>query len=188
MKLANLVFALMLSVCMNTAQAGLILDSNGQLMGATDVLVDGTLYDVNFVEGSCASVWTGCDEASDFVWQNKEVALLSVVALMEQVFTNSYDVDPSLTNGCSHSGICNIWGTYWNDYQNAAYRSRFMNYDVESSDAAVVDGVQYYLSFDSSSWNTDVNARWAVAEVPEPSTLAIFALGLMVLATRRFKK
>jgi hypothetical protein len=31
-------------------------------------------------------------------------------------------------------------------------------------------------------------ANWGATEVPEPSTLAIFALGLMGLASRRFKK
>jgi hypothetical protein len=41
------------------------------------------------------------------------------------------------------------------------------------------------MSFDLG---TDLNIPEANSEVPEPSTLAIFALGIIGLASRRFKK
>jgi hypothetical protein len=34
----------------------------------------------------------------------------------------------------------------------------------------------------------ELNNKWLVTDVPEPSTLAIFALGMIGLASRRFKK
>jgi len=53
--------------------------------------------------------------------------------------------------------------------------------------------------FSTISWNTDDGSEWfqvsdlrytagSTAQVPEPSTLAIFALGIIGLASRRFKK
>ncbi|MFT4938920.1 MAG: hypothetical protein ACI88A_001952 [Paraglaciecola sp.] len=43
----------------------------------------------------------------------------------------------------------------------------------------------YYGSFDDVSYS---RSNQSVADVPEPSTLAIFALGMIGLASRRFKK
>ena len=42
---------------------------DGQLVGATGVEVDGSFYDVVFDEGSCVSIFSGCDEVSDFFLQ-----------------------------------------------------------------------------------------------------------------------
>ena len=39
---------------------------DGELVGASDVLVDGTLYDVKFQDGTCVDLFDGCDEVSDF--------------------------------------------------------------------------------------------------------------------------
>ena len=38
---------------------------DGQLMGASNVSVDGSLYDVQFLDGSCIDLYNGCDEVSD---------------------------------------------------------------------------------------------------------------------------
>lgn len=53
--------------------------------------------------------------------------------------------------------------------------------DGSSSTLSVLDGSHNALAFDS------IHATVA-SEVPEPSTLAIFALGMIGLASRRFKK
>ena len=42
----------------------------GQLTGFTDVDVNGTLYDVDFSDGTCVALFDGCDEAGDFTFQN----------------------------------------------------------------------------------------------------------------------
>ena len=44
----------------------LILDGNGKLAGAKNLLVEGNLFNVSFVDGTCASVFSGCDSPSDF--------------------------------------------------------------------------------------------------------------------------
>jgi hypothetical protein len=54
---------LLVSIVLSSAAsaATLIVDSNGILTGATGVNVGGTLYDVEFVDGSCIALFDGCD-------------------------------------------------------------------------------------------------------------------------------
>jgi hypothetical protein len=61
--------------------------------------------------------------------------------------------------------------------------------------------IQFKGAFDNVSWNSLSSENWngftvgvqgaskdVFTSVPEPSTLAIFALGIMGLASRRFNK
>ena len=61
--------------------------------------------------------------------------------------------------------------------------------------------LRYAGAFDQISWNSLSTENWncftvgiqgtsqdVFTDVPEPSTLAIFALGIMGLASRKFKK
>ena len=53
----------------------------GILTGATDVDVDGTLYDVQFLDGSCISLFDGCDNATDdFAFTTNADALVAAQA------------------------------------------------------------------------------------------------------------
>ena len=53
---------------------GLMLDiRNGELFGASDVNVNGTLYDVAFQDGTCIDLYNGCDEKHRFsIYQSFE--------------------------------------------------------------------------------------------------------------------
>jgi hypothetical protein len=82
----------------------------GQLMGASGVLVDGNLYGVQFLDGTCIDLFNGCDDVSDFTFQTEASATLASQALLDQVFLDGVDgaVDslPSLTNGCEDATTC----------------------------------------------------------------------------------
>ena len=60
-------------------------DSNGQLTGATGVNVDGSFYDVEFVDGTCTEVFTRCEQDS-FIFKTNVSANLASEALIQQVF------------------------------------------------------------------------------------------------------
>ncbi len=49
-----------------TANAVVLNVSDGQFLGATGVDVGGTLYDVTFVDGTCITLFDGCNEIADF--------------------------------------------------------------------------------------------------------------------------
>ena len=87
----------------------LVIDG-GKLTGATGVDVGGTLYDVTFVDGSCAAVFAGCDQASDFTFSDGTTALAATNALADQVFldgnSGAFDSQPDLTFGCTSVTRC----------------------------------------------------------------------------------
>lgn len=89
--------------------ATLIVDGSGKLTGATDVNVLGTVYDVVFLDGTCASVFNGCDENDNFAFSNSRDAGLAALALLDQVFVGSFDDSPALTSGCTDPLRCSVW-------------------------------------------------------------------------------
>jgi hypothetical protein len=78
--------------------------SGGRLLGASSVNVGGTLYDVQFVDGTCAALFAGCDEPADFPFTTSPDAAAAAQALLDQVFLDGaqglFDTDPTLTEGC----------------------------------------------------------------------------------------
>lgn len=69
-------------------------DGNGRLVGATDVRVNGTLYDVVFKNGTCIALFSGCDGLEDFVFADQIGATNAAVALRNAI--NHKDTDPHL--------------------------------------------------------------------------------------------
>lgn len=91
------------------------LTTDFQLIGATDVDVNGVLYDVTFADGPCTAIFSGCNEASDFDFATDVEAEAAAQALLDQVFLNAparflFDTDPLRTRGCDEllSGACGI--------------------------------------------------------------------------------
>ena len=82
----TLILALAVPFVSSSAFAATLNIVGGQLMGASNVLVGGNSYDVQFIEGTCIDLYNGCDEASDFTFQTEAAAILASQALHEQVF------------------------------------------------------------------------------------------------------
>ena len=93
----------------SSAQAAVTLDIvGGQLMGASNVVIDGALYDVQFLEGTCIELYNGCDDNSDFApMQTFAFVEQALAALGAQVFVDTgvagqeFSTNSNLTNGCN---------------------------------------------------------------------------------------
>ncbi|MGF1699537.1 PEP-CTERM sorting domain-containing protein [Photobacterium makurazakiensis] len=166
-------------------------DGTGQLLGASNVDVGGVLYDVEFVAGTCTDLFNGCDELSDFAFNTLPSAQLAVSALMDTVLIDTvdglFDSDPSLTNGCSAIPVCFILTPY--EFINIATIKivGVRNALSEPSDSHTVGGNAIGKNENFAAHPFFNYARWSpseVSDVPEPSTLIIFCLGLIGLARK----
>lgn len=159
----------------------------GELKGAHGVNVDGAVYDVEFVEGTCIDVFDGCDEASDFGFADLAAAQLASQALQDQVFLDggagNFDSVPNLTFGCSGSfcGAVTPFGVP--DATNTSVISS-INFVAEASD--VYGNGSTARTYDTGSSNLDelsVYVVWTPVQAAAPlPALAPVGHGLLIIA------
>ena len=198
-----------LTFCSTTAFSGPILDiQNGQLHGAKGVLINGTSYDVKFLEGTCLDLFNGCDNAAnDFDFPvtdlsistlNASFAKLASQALLDQVFLDNsagnFDSDPTSIYGCNYYNLCEIVTPVFTsitsgvNYFTAITAGNTGTPDYDST--GVWYGIPITAEFDidpNNQFNNDtiVFADWSLSQVtqppssvPEPTSLALLGLGL----------
>jgi hypothetical protein len=164
-----------------SAQAAVLqVDAGGILTGATGVVVNGSLYDVSFVDGSCVGLFGGCDQVSDFDFQTSADALAASQALLDSVLidTGSYMFDTHwwLVSGCGTTAYpCGVFTPYSpSSSPYTVLTSVAVNY---SSDSVSLSSLS--RSDDTSSATSYVYAKWTpVSPVPEPETYVMLLAGL----------
>jgi len=196
--LSTLFLSLIRKLCLVTAllgaansHAGLIVDS-GELLGATAIEVAGYgTFDVSFQDGSCAELFSGCDELSDFPFTSYEQVRAASQALLDQVFIDSdlglFDSTPALTRGCEDDNKCIALIPY-KFRDNWVMSKNLINANSEGDD--------------EHSWTTNLgieqsitgrsNSTFAiftqVVQVPTPATALLFASALFALVSFRRRK
>ena len=83
--------------------ATLLVSGSGILTGATGVNVEGTLYDVEFVDGTCAALFDGCDSVNDFTFSTEADALVASQRCLIKYSSIPHKVS-SIRTPASHSG------------------------------------------------------------------------------------
>ncbi len=191
--LRTLALGMFLLFPLHSHAASIVLDDSGQLIGADDVLVEGVLYDVRFVEGSCIDLFGGCNDVGDYTFTTEGDALAASQALFDQVFdvNAAFDAEPELTFGCEQTDRCLVATAYGNATSNAnVLFAGALNWaDGLAADLAYINtlGGALITTTDTSSHAHTVYADWTPTPVPVPPAVWLFGSGLLGLvgAARR---
>ena len=116
--------------------------NNGLLVGINGVDVNGTLYNVSFVDSSCIALFNGCDvPAEDFPFSDDASTLAAsqaILDLLQDGVDGEFDTDPNTMNGIT-LGIANLL-TPTGFWSNGNVKAGFAINNIEESDDSVYLG------------------------------------------------
>ena len=208
MKLYRMIFSvtvLLLFSLIGVSNATPTLDvRGGNLFGASNVEVNGILYDVAFLDGTLEELYDGADQNSDFVFSSpgtqiaaNHLARAACEALIDQVFIGVFDASPVLTNGIfdrAPLASAYIVTPFWVLNPDSIAIHSVVNLPG-SIDDVITTGPSTRV-FDSGWWGKNpavgegadnvVIAVWSLATeigapttpVPEPTSVLLFSFGL----------
>ena len=178
---------LLLSLGLSQVSAAVVLNvQGGVLMGATGVSVMGNDYDVSFTDGSCSSLFSNC---TSFALTSQTMADAAAQALLDQVFIDSvlgqFDSVTSLIAGCTATNVCEVLSAFTSNSSNFV-GSRAKNLSGTGTDS--ITGFLQGKNYDTGLFVYQTFAVWTPsASVPEPGTLALAGIAVLLLARSRRK-
>jgi hypothetical protein len=199
MKLSLLFAGLLAAVSMPTSAATLLINSSGLLTGATGINIEGGIFDVEFLDGTCSALFAGCDDQSDFPFEYRHWAWAAEQALLDQVFLDgldgAFDAVPALTRGCEGAtSLCQVVTPYDRLSSNytvvnvaVAQNAKLgLGNDVGLSDVFAVEDTS---TVPTMTWArfTQIAAIPPLPPVPEPATWAMM-IGGFALAGRALRR
>ena len=166
-----------------TATAADLVVVGGELRGANGVNVNGTLYDAEFVDGTCSDLFNGCDALEDFTFRDEASAEAASLALTSQVFLNgpsgNFNSDPTLTRGCEQSAWCRPLTPFAIPGPTQLRVFSNPNFGGQLTGSSMVTLKNDYM--DTTTSDAEVYVRWQ-ASPPEPVPMSSAPVMLLMVA------
>lgn len=205
------------SICISMLFVGLfyttvfsatLLVIDGQLVGAEDVSVNGTYYDVTFIDGETVDLFSDGSGGVTFDFSTVEEATIAAQALATQAFANGYLWVFETIQGIEY-------GAYEADLFGAIYPGAVIVTPYGAFDPVMMSlvGVEIYFeppsvqveplqlpieplqlptAFDTADMPFMTYADWtlapAMSQTPEPATFLLLGIGLLSFAGLTRKK
>ncbi len=168
-------------------------DISGELLGASNVSVDGQFYDVVFIEGSADSIW---GPVFNFAFDTMDSALAASQALLDGVLTDTtlgmFDTIPDLTFGIERPTQARILTPFSvGSDAGGTWVGVGIAMNLVSNDDDTLSWTGMYSDHDITTTDYMTYAKWSeTSAVPIPSALSLLGLGCLSLVgySRRRKE
>jgi hypothetical protein len=161
--------------------------------GATGVNVGGAFYDVAFVDGTCISLFDGCDESSDFTFSTAADAVAAsnaLLALINDPANAAIDSSGASLDGCGNN--CTTWTPFYDTISGsspvigATFVTNYCDGIFCSTDTTGGPFIGFGTGYNTTGLVGENFAAWTrVNEVPLPASLPLLAIGLVGMAAVR---
>jgi hypothetical protein len=179
----------LLLLAFSQASNSATLDFTGAgLMGASGVNVNGSIYNVQFLPGSCVSTYAGCDDIFDFTFHSGADADAASQALLDQVI-NAYitvDRNPGVMNGVGSSVSGEIYTPWGRDESQGIVTYDYVRNHIQDPFDTNFCGIgECILPNPNSFFGPNTPQTWAkwteVSPVPVPAAIWLFGTGILGL-------
>ncbi|HSB97041.1 MAG TPA: VPLPA-CTERM sorting domain-containing protein [Spongiibacteraceae bacterium] len=191
--LALLLAATAFTTLQATAAVVPIVDGNGKMTGAKNVVVNGSLYDVEFRDGVFNTLF-GEQNQLGFVAPSEAVATDFSQALLDTVLVGQFDDYSYRTLGCEHLAYCMVYTPYLGVPVNTPYPGVWVaaayNEGLEGGNTPPNDLIMLTAAHRLNDYANNpavTYALWSPAAVPVPAAAWLFGSGLIALAAARRK-
>jgi len=168
-------------------------DINGQLTGATGLIINGTSFDVAFVDENFESAFKN---TIPLIHDTVNEAIAFGNLLNNNVFldivSGQFDTKPNLINGCGNSIVCFVRIPYQLE-QGIGNIFNVNTVNVNNYSDELNDQVTFTSSFptyrDFAAYSNNVYAVFSpsqVASIPEPSLYMMLLFGLLFIRACRY--
>ncbi|MCP5068191.1 MAG: PEP-CTERM sorting domain-containing protein [bacterium] len=174
----------------------MVTDASGNLRGYNGIAVDGSFYDVSFVDSSCVTLFSGCNDNADFPFAGSSPTYGAMQELGGMITGSFFEHLFSKIHGCTTAiASCNIITPYeyLPDGTTGVPGPLVQGHFLQISglvDPTAFPQIKRQPGADlgDSAYYQDVYAVWAPVGVPEPMTLSLLALGILMFRTDRTRK